>query len=499
MTQLFGFTEHAIYTNLRRVHAVEDLDAIGQPFAHTKTLVVDRDGRALPDGFDGELVSLGVGVARGYAGDEADGDDQRAFKLHKNGANAFYSGDLCRRRADDDELRFLGRRDDRVKIRGNIVHVSLADFLPSKIQTRYANFLKSAICNLETRFSVLQLGDVECALSSIAGVRASAVVTRRSQADEPLELIAFIDGEKGAASALRLKAALERLLPSFALPRHVCTLTPLPCTSNGKVDRRQLERLAVTLQNDNDDDEENRSVARTKAESNQVENVLDVFRQFLGNVDYQLHDDMFAAGADSLRLLRIAQALEQRSGVRVDVRAAFRARTAADWLQISCERAEESDRSAFQPSKPATVALVRGPATFNQEHVWLERELSGGDSAAIERDAYWLFVELEFGECIDTQRLNRALRRIVAENESLRTRLVLDTNGSLEQIVEPSTTLATAAIEDTKRCSFDDARFRVCWSLDKHENADNRRLRLGVDHAAAGKRSSAARQKISSQ
>ncbi|ASP76465.1 hypothetical protein CDO28_34380 (plasmid) [Sinorhizobium meliloti] len=87
---------------------------IGVPLPGTVVRIGDQNGRPLPAGIAGEILVGGGGVARGYH--ERPLETETRFVM-VDGAKFYRTGDRGLRQSDG-TLRFLGRTDDQVKVRG---------------------------------------------------------------------------------------------------------------------------------------------------------------------------------------------------------------------------------------------------------------------------------------------------------------------------------------------------------------------------------------------
>jgi amino acid adenylation domain-containing protein len=175
--------------------------AIGRPVSNTTLYVVDGGLRVVEAGEVGELCIAGVQLADGYVADGA--QTAAAFRtLPEEPVRVYRTGDLVRLQGE--ELEYVGRVDDQVKVRGVRV----------------------------------ELGEVEHALAAHPGVRdASAVV-----ADGELVAFVVVEGDPGD-----LRAEVRRRLPEAFVPSRVHAVAELPLTASGKRDRRRLRELAAEL------------------------------------------------------------------------------------------------------------------------------------------------------------------------------------------------------------------------------------------------------------
>ena len=212
VTNGYGPTENTTFTTTHSVAHPEDVDGplpIGTPIPGTRVHVLDDRGRLLPPGAVGELYTSGAGLATGYLGDEPETarrfgcfSPDLAERLYRTGDLVRYDG-LGR-------LRFLGRADDQVKLRGYRVE-------PAAIGTVIA-----------------RLPGVQDALVFAVGADSA---TKR--------LVAAVVPAAGAAPVpVGLRLALEQQLPSYMVPALWTVVDALPLTRNGKVDRKALAASA---------------------------------------------------------------------------------------------------------------------------------------------------------------------------------------------------------------------------------------------------------------
>lgn len=263
LTNLYGPTEAAVDVTAHDcVPGPTGRVPIGRPIDNMRTYVLGQHGPQ-PVGAPGELCLAGVGVARGYL-DRPELTGERFTEDPFVPQERMYrTGDVARWLADG-TLEYLGRLDDQVKIRGNRV----------------------------------ELGEVANALARVDGVHEALVVDRRDDA-RGVHLVGYYTA--GADLDPRVvRAELARSLPDHMLPHFFVRLPAIPLTANGKADRRALpEPTAVVSTNASPRDEVQAGLAAVWAEA-------------LGLNGVGVHDNYFAIGGDSILMLRVRAAAEQR-------------------------------------------------------------------------------------------------------------------------------------------------------------------------------------------
>ncbi len=306
----------------QRRHGVVPL---GRPLPGVVCHVAGPDGRPLPAGMPGELWIGGPSVARGYAGR----DDLTAERFVPD---PLAGSQRCYRTGDrvqimpDGEVRFLGRLDDQVKVRG---------------------------------FRV-ELGEVAAALRAAPGV-AEAAVLPVGQAHQR-RLIAWIAPQSADPSAVR--AFLRTRLPEYMLPSALVTLACLPLTPNGKVDRAALP---VPETGDSGDG----GPPQTAYE----QRVAQVWQAVLGVQGVGRDDDFFALGGDSFQAVRAVRDIDP--GLRViDLFTASTVRDLGAFLQA---------RAAGATGPAPLLHRLGGPAQGSAAELTVVCIPYGGGSAAAYR------------------------------------------------------------------------------------------------------------------
>ncbi|MFG2555972.1 amino acid adenylation domain-containing protein [Streptomyces sp. NPDC048581] len=279
VANLYGPTEATINATCHIIETrpVDDVRQlpIGRPVAGTELAVVTETGRPCAPGEAGELLIAGTGLTPGYL-DEPHLTAE-AF-VERDGRRWYRSGDRVRRTADG-ALEFLGRLDDQVKVRGHRV----------------------------------ELGEVEGALLTHPNVSRAAVLL----ADE--RLVAYVEPRPGSGEpdARALRAFLARVLPPYMLPGRIRSISAMPLTGTGKIDRNLLAREfegtsgADAAEGAGDHDEGDRthdsvpSGPGTPPATPTEHTLARIWSALLDVPDVTREDDFFALGGDSIMVLEL--------------------------------------------------------------------------------------------------------------------------------------------------------------------------------------------------
>ena len=350
------------------------------------------DGQPVARGEVGEIVVKSRYLANGYWRDPELTAERFSADLDGNGTRQVRTGDQGRINADG-LLEFCGRKDDRIKIRGN-------------------------------RIEPL---DIERALEGLPGIDRVAVVAIARDNHEPV-LVAFVVKKSNASwTAPRLRHAVRAKLPLHMVPSRIVFLESLPYNKGNKIDREALRQYSLPVRND------------SKSEKPQTETEMllaDIWAEIFDLPDIGRDDDFFNLGGDSLSGAIVAARVHAALGVELSLG------EIADHPTVSALAALIDDcRRTGSSGTPPMVPVPRGasmPVSLFQELMW--------NSHRENRVALTLIRTYRVIGPLDIEILKECLSYLVDRHEILRTTFGL-VEGCLAQIIHPSAPLDFSFID----------------------------------------------------
>ncbi|MET0283872.1 MAG: amino acid adenylation domain-containing protein, partial [Polyangiales bacterium] len=314
LINMYGPTETTIWSTTHAVTQPEGSVPIGKPIANTRIYILDERGLPTPRGAIGELLIGGAGVTRGYH-QRPELTESRFVKDPFADGRMYKTGDLARLRADG-AVEFLGRNDHQVKLRGYRI----------------------------------ELGEIEVALRTHPAVHEAAVIAREDRPGDK-RLVAYLVAQ-GEPTVGELRTFLTQAgLPEYMLPQAFVPLAKLPTTPNGKLDRRALPAPAQ---------DSSLGVGEYVAPEGELEQgVAEAWCAVLGITRVGTQDNFFDLGGHSLLVVKLAEAITQRTGKPVAVPDLFRfptVKSLANYLHVG---AATNTGSAQRGNERAAAAARR--------------------------------------------------------------------------------------------------------------------------------------------
>jgi amino acid adenylation domain-containing protein/non-ribosomal peptide synthase protein (TIGR01720 family) len=348
---------------------------IGRPAGATRVHLLDAALRPVPPGVTGELHVSGPGLARGYL--DRPGLTASRFVADPFGApgeRMYRTGDLARWDAGG-ELRFVGRADEQVKLRG---------------------------------FRI-EPGEIENALRTSPLVR-DAVVTVRGAGNDPQgrsggRLVAYVVPAGGSPESLpgtELRDHLAGLLPPHMIPSAFVPLAHLPLTPNGKTDRGALPEPGPT---------HTATGPHTPPRTDTERRIARIWADVLGVADVGAHDNFFHLGGDSILSMQVVSRL-RRDGLHVTTRDLFTHQTVAELAGVVTTAPRHTRHEAVSGDVPLTPIQHWFLTSPRASHSHFNQSL---------------LVELASG--VDAAALEAALDALLDHHDALRMRFTTDQEG----------------------------------------------------------------------
>jgi amino acid adenylation domain-containing protein len=286
----YGPTETTVGCSYERF-SYDDIDAygerldinIGKPIINSQLFVLNERQELLPHGSIGELFIGGEGLARGYL-NRSELTAERFINnpfyddSNPNSSPRLYrTGDLVRYLADNN-LEFIGRTDNQVKING---------------------------------FRI-ELGEIESQLTQQRVVD-SAVVVMKEQA-ESLQLLAYVKPVTGESLDVEVvKELLAMKLPDYMIPNAIIGIDSWPLTPNGKVDKKALL--------DSDDGLSQGEYIAPETETERT--LVGIWSSLLGIEADSISatSNFFELGGHSLLSMRLLAGIRAKFPIKIDVAA----------------------------------------------------------------------------------------------------------------------------------------------------------------------------------
>jgi len=303
MLNMYGPTETTIWSTTSEISQDPQNISIGKPIRNTQVYVLDSSLQPVNTGAVGDLFIGGDGVVRGYWQRPELTAERFLDDPFLPGNRMYRTGDLARF-LPDGSLEFLGRADFQVKLRGHRI----------------------------------EIGEIEAALETQAGIAQAVVVAYDFQSEgnpEDKRLVAYVVPKAGfAVKQADLRSSLTAALPDYMVPSILMVLESFPLTANGKVDRNALPKPVV-----DEEPQTSQELPRNELEAA----IAREWQEALGVKQVGLNRNFFDLGAHSLMVAEVHMQLQQSLGREISLVDLFQFPT------VSALAAHLSGQSAASP------------------------------------------------------------------------------------------------------------------------------------------------------
>jgi tyrocidine synthetase-3 len=376
----YGPTEATVVSTS---YDLEDWDGkgkipIGKPISNSRLYILDHNFNIQPIGIPGEICIAGSNLARGYLKNESLTREKFVQNSNDPATRMYRTGDFGAW-DENGNVRFFGRRDLQVKVRGIRI----------------------------------ELGEIEFALESISYVQ-KAIVCLKSTPKNDTVIVAYIIDEKRKSNGSDIRNKLKDLLPEYMIPVHIISIEKVPLTNNGKVDLKRLPDVDFNTASVNTSGE-----AFTSTEHK----LAVIWQELLGIKIYNKKLNFFEIGGHSLKAFQLMNEIYRAFDVKILLADIFK-NTTLEQLAIVIEH---SGNSKFQSIQPV-------PASSNYEVSFAQRRLWILGSQTDEYFGYNVPLAYMLHGKLDVERLKRSFELCIERHEILRTGFVV-IHGELKQEV----------------------------------------------------------------
>ncbi|MCF2220332.1 amino acid adenylation domain-containing protein [Chryseobacterium sp. PS-8] len=298
----YGPSESTVCITYYRLEDLSQISVIGKPIANRKIYILDQYGEPCPLGVIGEIYVAGKGLAKGYLNNRALTHEKFTENKNIKGQRIYSTGDMGKWLSDGN-IRFAGRRDNQLKIRGYRV----------------------------------ELEEIENRLLDHPDISEAIVICKEKNNHK--YLLAFYKSEK-TLDDKEIKAFLSVSLPDYMVPVSYCIIQNIPMLVNGKPDRKKLTSLEIEIE-----------LIHLEPENEIEEKLIHIWSEIL-HIDPEListNASFFELGGHSLKAVSLVNKIEKLWNAKISLQEIFYNTTVQLIAKIIesqiwiCHTADESD------------------------------------------------------------------------------------------------------------------------------------------------------------
>ena len=402
----YGPTENSVCSTMYQFQPGKTKVLIGKPISNVMCFILNKNKQLSPVEIPGELFLAGKGIARGYLNQPeltAETFDQRfldfreyrdkknkekestgATSTHKDQFIKLYkTGDLARW-LPDGNIEFLGRVDSQIKLRGYRI----------------------------------ELGEIENWLLKHPEVKETVVVIGADKSGDKYICAYYVPVTREIVShkepgLSNLRDYLLKNIPAHMVPSYFVPIETVPLTPNGKIDRKLLPQPKS-------------GSTYTGPRNPLEEKLVEIWAEVL-RVDKTLgiDDNFFQLGGHSLKATLLISKIHKSLNVKIPLTELFKHPTIRGISGIF----DEVLKSGFADIE-AVEKREYYPLSSAQKRLYFLQVMNP------ESTGYNMPIVLPLHEGVEKDKLESALKRLVARHESLRTSFIQVADEPMQKIYD---------------------------------------------------------------
>lgn len=353
---------------------------IGRPFSKSSVYILDVNFRLCPIGVVGEIYIGGLGLSKGYLNQTKLTDEKFILNPYRSKSLLYRTGDMALRN-NDNEIIYLGRKDEQVKIRGHRI----------------------------------ELYEIKQVIEDYSEVK-DVYVGTEVEGDATIKIVSYVVTSENF-NKNHFRIYLKSYLTEVMMPSNIVQVSCIPINDNGKVDRNRLRKL-------NEQNNKNKIISppRSRAEHD----LLIIWRNILGNDKLGVEDNFFEYGVHSLMVTRLISEIVNQFQKEITVREIFLNPTIREVASILENLQKKTSLPRISRSEHGEFT----PLSFTQERLWFLDKLQGSNN-------YHIPIIVNWKGKINSTKLELAFRTLLERHEVLRTSF-REHKGSIYQNLQAS-------------------------------------------------------------
>ena len=374
----YGPTECAVCVSMYKASNLDkgkSFIPIGKPLANLSVYVLDKKLNLVPVGVPGTLYVSGIGLTKGYLNKPELTQEKFIDNPFLENTKMYNTGDLVSW-LPNGNLKYIGREDTQVKIRGHRI----------------------------------ELGEIENTISSeFKEIKQVAVTVKEIHKEQTLVAYCTLEVDTEI-----IKKYLEQSLPSYMVPTHFVTIPQLPLTTNGKINYKKLPEINIS---------DNNRAEYVSPKTTLEKEMVYLWEELLGINNIGIKDNFFALGGHSLKATQLLNKVRHNLGYQLKLKDFF--------AQPTIENIVTVMQKTESISIPKTTNEINFPLTPSQKRLWVLSQFEGGNAA------YNIPIITKLIGKLNLNYLNTSFEHIIDRHEILRTTFITQDNKETIQKINP--------------------------------------------------------------